>query len=262
MEFSSEENMKEIFQHLDKFEINSSNKSDKIIKSLYKKIKRAIKTKKNIFEKKEEKVECKNDILGTDLFNSKYVPQEISDYIDSKLVFSLDDPYSYIPTKIHYTTKVGSRKVDILFILFEEEERIDTFAKYVISWLIVLDKYSDKLCSKSLKIQFLMTDVKKKLPPNEMHLLGPSHCNSAVTYACAPKGEMLIFRKQEWFKVFIHETFHSYGLDFSTMDTLYFNKKIKDIYPIKSEFNLFESYTEFWATIINCIYNSYVLLDG
>ena len=261
MEFSSEENMKEIFQHLDKFEIDSPNKSDKIIKSLYKTIKKAIEAN-NVFEKTEKKVEYKNDILGTDLFDSKYVPQEVNDYIDSKLVFSLEDSHSYVPTKIHYTTKVGSRKVEIFFILFEEEERIDIFANYVISWLMVLDKYSDKMCSNSLKIHFVMTDLKKKLPTDEMDILGVSHCNSAVTYACAPKGEMLIFRKQEWFKVFIHETFHSYGLDFSTMDTLDFNKKIKHIYPIKSEFNLFESYTEFWATIINCIYNSYVLLDG
>ena len=30
------------------------------------------------------------------------------------------------------------------------------------------------------------------------------------------------------------------------------NKKIKQIFPIESEFNIFEAYSEFWAVVLNC----------
>ena len=48
-----------------------------------------------------------------------------------------------------------------------------------------------------------------------MKVLDQDNCNTAVTYACAIKGECLIYRKEEWFKVLIHETMHALCLDFS-----------------------------------------------
>ena len=49
-----------------------------------------------------------------------------------------------------------------------------------------------------------------RLPENKTDILDQVNCNTAVTYACAVNGECLIYRKEEWFKVFIHETFHAY----------------------------------------------------
>ena len=62
--------------------------------------------------------------------------------------------------------------------------------------------------------------------------------------------------------MFIHETFHSLGLDFSSMSNTVLNNKIKTIFPINSNFNLYEAYTEFWASIMNCVFTSYFMSKG
>ena len=52
-------------------------------------------------------------------------------------------------------------------------------------------------------------------------------------------------------KVLIHELIHSFGLEFSSMNLINFNNELYKIFPINSKFNIFESYTEVWAEIIN-----------
>ena len=56
----------------------------------------------------------------------------------------------------------------------------------------------------------------------------------------------------------MHETFHTFGLDFSGMNLSSCNSKILSIFPVNSEVNLFESYTEFWARIMNALFCSYI----
>jgi len=56
--------------------------------------------------------------------------------------------------------------------------------------------------------------------------------------------QLLFYRKEEWLKVVIHECFHSFGLEFSNLDLKDFNKNLKKIIPINSNFNIFESYSE------------------
>lgn len=67
----------------------------------------------------------------------------------------------------------------------------------------------------------------------------------------------MFLEKEEWFKVFIHETFHNLGLDFSDMNNNICTKKILTLFPVKSEVNLYESYTEFWARLMNVLFCSY-----
>ena len=38
-------------------------------------------------------------------------------------------------------------------------------------------------------------------------------------------------------------------------------KKIHNLFPIKSRFEMHEAYTEFWASMLNCLFCSYRLLD-
>jgi hypothetical protein len=81
--------------------------------------------------------------------------------------------------------------------------------------------------------------------------------NTAFTTTCPSDSEIVVFRKEEWFKVFIHETFHNFGLDFSMMNNDIINQCITNIYKVNSEVNAYEAYTEFWAEIMNSIFCSY-----
>jgi hypothetical protein len=76
--------------------------------------------------------------------------------------------------------------------------------------------------------------------------------------SCPLNSEIVVFRKEEWFKVLIHETFHNFGLDFSSMNVSLYNNKILQIFPVNSDVNLFESYTEFWGRIINASFCSFI----
>ena len=89
---------------------------------------------------------------------------------------------------------------------------------------------------------------------NKNIILNQEHINTAFTKLCS---EIIIFRQEEWFKVFIHETIHNFNLDFSNMTTTQCNRIIKNIFHINSNVNLYESYTEFWARIMNISFISY-----
>ena len=94
--------------------------------------------------------------------------------------------------------------------------------------------------------------MKKTMPKNQFSVLGALNCNSGLTYGCQNDGSVFIYREEEWLKVFIHETFHCLCLDFNSLHCGDLNKKFKkDITNVNSDLNLYESYTEFWATIIH-----------
>jgi hypothetical protein len=94
-------------------------------------------------------------------------------------------------------------------------------------------------------------------------VLNATHVNTAFTQTCPlTYAEIVVYRKEEWFKVFIHETFHNFGLDFSGMNNDIITNCILDIFDVNSEVNSYEAYTEFWAEIINCCFCSFQLLKN
>ena len=202
------------------------------------------------------KDEPKEKLLPRWLLNeSKYIPEFIRDYITKNL-----DGYMV------YTCTIGDREVEIYFGLLHESDfnslgKFDKYIKKMIIWLKIAFQYAPYKCSKKLKIYGFLTPFQKKLPGSQFTTISHDHCNSAVTTSCAPHGEIIVYRKEEFLKVFIHETFHTLGLDFSNMPLTNFNKKIGQLFPIKSEFNLFEAYAEFWASTMNGLISAYFLTD-
>jgi hypothetical protein len=127
----------------------------------------------------------------------------------------------------------------------------------MLMWLYILQKNISNKCSKTLTIYLYFTKLKKQLPINKNVILDYSNVNTAFTFSCRYNNEIVIYRKEEWFKVFIHETFHSFGLDFSNMDIKFSSMKILEFFNVVSEVNLFEAYTEIWARIIHSMIVSY-----
>jgi hypothetical protein len=98
--------------------------------------------------------------------------------------------------------------------------------------------------------------MKKKIPATKRSYIKRINANTAFTTACNTTNEIVIFRYEEWFKVFIHETMHALGLDFSEINTEYTNQCIMDIMPVKSDVRLYETYCETWASILNAMFIS------
>ena len=187
----------------------------------------------------------------THLVDTNIIPNEIRMYIKEQAKHYLI-----------YKTKIFDRFIKIIFILYTEDDllRLDMYDKYarmMFMWIKIASVSSNINCSRFLSIYCYMTPFKKELPNNLLRTLSSEHCNSAVTYSCRQKNEICIYRQEEFFKVFVHETFHAFGLDFSELSQVNINKQIREIFPLDIEFNSYEAYCEFWATIINCAFCAY-----
>ena len=187
-------------------------------------------------------------------FNSNSFPETVRKHIEQ-----------FAATEITYTFSLYNRKITLIFVVEEDEHhiKIETFSKYVdaiIMWLYILNQYASKQCAESLVSYFYFTSLTKNIPGSNISILDEIHVNTAFTRTCPIESEIIVFRKEEWFKVFIHETFHNFALDFSDMNNDTVHKCILNIFKVKSEVNLYESYTEFWAEIMNALFCSYFSL--
>jgi hypothetical protein len=95
------------------------------------------------------------------------------------------------------------------------------------------------------------------LPDTNVEIIDEDNVNTGFTKTCQSNGEIVVYRLEEWFKVLLHESMHNFGLDFSDMDNTACHNKILALFPIKSDVNLYEAYTEFWARIMNIVFCSY-----
>ena len=71
------------------------------------------------------------------------------------------------------------------------------------------------------------------LPERNTEILDTNHVNTAFAYQCSPEGEIVIYREEEWMKVFIHETFHSFGLDLNQQSVQILKSKIKNLFDVQ-----------------------------
>ena len=199
-------------------------------------------------------IKSKKGLALPSTYSNDYFPQEIRKVIETKTV-----------NKILYYCVLNERKITLTFFTFKNETNFaiyDKYAKQVFMLIAILTHYSSSECSKSLNIFIYLTDFKRIIPDNNYTILGSYNVNGGFTTTCDKNSEIVVYRKEEWFKVLIHEAFHNLGLDFSKMNTNQFHSKIKQIFPINSKFNIFESYCEFWARILNSAFCSYNLIDN
>lgn len=201
-----------------------------------------------------------NDIPKGNNYNG--IPKGIRDYIDS----------SSQKVKI-FVLYLNHRKIQVHFVYNEksliDEKTIRLYLQKMYMWLYVCNVYSPYNCANNLNIYLYLTDLKKKLPEKDLEPFDMEDANTGYTYSCLYNDinssikktnynviELIIFREEEWFKVFIHETFHAMGLDFSSMDNFVFTQKIQELFNIENvtDVRLYESYTEICAELIHSVF--------
>jgi hypothetical protein len=248
-------------KHLNKKNAAQQRGFDKLMKQFYEEIKISEKKTDKLFMENKVKInitEVNNfkSVEHSSLLDSVYIPVEAKTYIENNLV-----------GLVEYSAVINKRKVKINFYLllnkhFNELKKLEVLAYRMFSWLHFISLYANKKCARFLNTYVYLTPLKKILPNNQYTILSAINANTGVTTSCATNGEICLFREEELFKVFIHESIHALGLDFSGMSNVILNKKIKKIFPINSKFNLYEAYTEFWANILNCTFTAYYLSEG
>lgn len=238
-----------------------TNKTDHILKNLYHDIKRAdsfIKSKEgdHFYKLNITKIHNVSQIPKPKSFSPESFPAEIREHIDKHMLYDLS-----------YTFSLFEREISIHFVVEQSnpEYQVELYNEYIekiLVWLHVINEYASKKCSKRLVLYLYFTSLKKNLPASNIHILNENNVNTAFTYTCPVDSEIVVFRKEEWLKVLMHESFHNFALDFSDMNTEECKRHILSIFKVKSDVNLFEAYTEFWAEMMNAVFCSYYFANN
>lgn len=216
----------------------------------------ALKQRGTYYTVTSKKILTATQISKPQHFNSNSFPEIIRKHIDELTM-----------SELTYNFSLYGRTIKVHFIVEHDnvELHLETYNKHVdsiIMWLYILNQYASKHCANSLVIYLYFTSLEKKLPNSNIFILDEIHVNTAFTTTCPKDSEIVVFRKEEWFKVFIHETFHNFALDFSDMNNNQPHKCILDIFKVNSNVNLYEAYTEFWAEIMNTLFCSFFSLKN
>lgn len=243
--------------------VKPSNKTILLLSELYKSIVESynflltLKEKHNkIYNIKIKHITNVSQISKPKSFNQNSFPEIVRNHINNNSM-----------VEIIYYFSLYDRNVNVIFTVENDdvEFNINLYNDYVdsiIMWLFILNKYSSKKCSENVVIYLYFTSLKKTFPKTNLEILDEINVNTAFTTTCPKDSEIVVFRKEEWFKVLIHETFHNFGLDFSDMNTSDSTDFILSILKVDSQVNLYESYTETWAEIINVSFCSFFTIKN
>jgi len=205
----------------------------------------------SFYKLKINKIDHVTKIPKPATFNADVFPNQVRKHIDD-----------YSLSSLTYTISLLERTITIHFLIEDDKPELqinkyNNYVDHILAWLYIANEYASRECSNKLTIFIYHTSLTKELPSSPIQILNENNVNTAFTRSCPTNSEIVVFRKEEWFKVLIHETFHNFALDFSDMNTSECHAKILSIFPVHSEVNLFEAYTEFWARIMNVLFCSY-----
>ena len=236
-------------------------KSKHIFKLLYDKLSKASTLIKENVASEVTKITNHEQIVKPRDYDNRSFPAKILQHIDQHS----KTQYLYIvnsntSTNSSTNSSLFSRTIKVYFVDEHNDQTIDQnkYAdcfKKMLYWFYILNSSASRTCSQTITIYIYLSSVKKELPEHSSIIIDQNHANTGFTRNCMVNSEICIFRKEEWFKVFLHESFHNFSLDFSDMNIDYLNKQILHLFPlVNSEVTAYEAYTEFWAEIMNaCI---------
>lgn len=206
-------------------------------------------------------------------WNPEKVSVKYTTYNKQNRSFPKGHDYNYAPKEVRdeienhekigalFNFLLNNRNIEVSILAPNHKKYTKNFflesIKKIYVWLFVASQHSSKKCSQKMNIYIYLTDLKKTLPKGSGDHVSQIHVNTAFTTSCKEVTELNLYRNEEWFKVFIHETFHNMGLDFSEFDATNSNKQILEMFPVKSDVRLFETYCETWAEILNVLFISF-----
>ena len=222
------------------------------------------------------------------LLHNKYVSNNIKDFIKKEktkissklLIYKLPYKNTYININFFiYNERINDNSINI------------TYDKSVTNILLLINLISlvsgnnnihnNDICSKDgLNITFFNTPFLRTLNDNTNNVLGAKNVNGGFCFGCQNVGNIIIYRKEECFKVFTHELIHNMGIDeyFFDFMNLAKNKQSNEYkiyknfiknYNISNEVNnnnynigLQECFVEFWGEFFNNALTSFLYANS
>ena len=166
---------------------------------------------------------------------SSYAPSKIKSYPKPVSGFFTCPPEVNVKELTRCTEyKVGHHTITFYYTT----ENTDELFAYVdrLIWLLQPKK--------PVHADILLTSAKKFYPKGKV--FGPSNVNTGYS-----SDKIVVYRKEEWFKVLIHEFFHFLNFEKVLFEPA-LQERILNIFKVDTEVNLYESYCEIWARTLNC----------
>ena len=152
-----------------------------------------------------------------------------------------------------FLTTIGGRTAELRFWIYSNnplplaELRRNARLAYV--WLeMLLRCVTGHVGSRGMICDFMMLSDKRFFPVGVDELIAPVHCNGGLSYVGNVFARFGVYREEEWFKVFVHETFHAFGVHGQFPDW----GVVKELTGLsfREKLELSEVYAETWARIM------------
>jgi hypothetical protein len=179
---------------------------------------------------------------------SRYIPLNIINYINTTK-----------NTIYKVTGIINSKNIEVYFICYNNESiNIYRYSSYVFLILYILTINFKNNCSDFLNIQIYLTPYLKINPEHSHIILDKNEVNTGYSnVGCLSQSNVVIYRKEEWTKVLIHELFHNLNLDFALLDITSINKMLQKHFNLSITFNVNECYAEIWGRLLLTFISSY-----
>jgi hypothetical protein len=172
---------------------------------------------------------------------------------------------TYINTANHKTYKVtgviNSKTIELYFICYETSNlNITSYSNFVFLILYLLTIHEQNKCSKFLSIKIYLTPFLKTSPSpiNTTTILNKYEVNTGYSnIGCNTQSSIVIYRKEEWAKVLIHELFHNLNLDFAILDIPHINRMLQKKFKLTINFDVNECYAEIWGRLLLTFFESF-----
>lgn len=193
------------------------------------------------------------DVLFFPVFSRKDLHQLL--YKNSFI--SMDNVHHAESTNILYK-RYKNKSIDLSIYSPANENSENKFAEPDINLINKIFKFMSKVFKKpDLKLKLVVFyGNQKKLIDFETNLKNRTLCSDNVNSGLSVKEELImIWRKEEFYKVFIHELVHFFGIDFYILDPIYnlLDSLIKSKYKIIGSDKINESYTEALAIFLHSV---------
>lgn len=191
--------------------------------------------------------------------------------------------YSSVPNQIrteferinhsgaYLKTKLPGNRVAHIYIVEDSRRKttatqITIYLRFVVAWLRFASSVASPNCAKELRAYLLLSDLEKFVPEVQSDAIDVVHANTAFTTSCSSQNTIFLFRREEWFKVFIHETFHCMGLDFSAgSENDGSNDRMRSLFKAlgrETDVRLYETFCEMWAELVNIMFCLFTTRGG
>ena len=178
--------------------------------------------------------------------------------IVNNLIKKIDNLYrcNFLIKECNFTVKI--------YFNYNDRFKINNMIKFIkILLCFCLQYYENQKQVLNYSINLYLGDDKKGFSSGFTNMIESKNINSGFYYhdPTVNVSNIVIFRKEEWFKTLIHECVHCFNLDFQA-SKICFKSLFSDTFFLETIMMVNEAITEFWARTINVAIVTYFGLEN